>query len=147
MPSPGWQVLTLVAMMNTFRPCVSYATTCKLQDSNYGSHSECLKPKDTPTPQNDCRRSVAAKLVNIAHPLDGSQVPAFHQSGPGQICLCPEIKVSSLDQLFVSMWAIIMFETSISSLSLPVWSMSGRRRHAPLLGANGCPWSDLSIAR
>jgi hypothetical protein len=35
-------------------------------------------------PEDDDRRYVAAKLVNIAQPLDGSQVPAFHQSGSEQ---------------------------------------------------------------
>ncbi len=37
----------------------------------------------------------------------------------------PEIEVSSLDQLFLSMWAIMMLETSTSSLLLLVYSTSG----------------------
>ena len=53
--------------------------------------------------------------------------------------------MSSLDQLLLSMGAIMMFEMSASSLSLLVWSTSGRRRYALLLGTNGCPWSDLSF--
>src|SRR5579862_2607953 len=43
MPSPGWQVLIFVTMMNTFLLCVSYANTCRPLSSNYGAHNACLK--------------------------------------------------------------------------------------------------------
>jgi hypothetical protein len=72
MPSPGWQVLRLVAMMNLPLE-VSDATRCKPLSSNYGPQSACLKPRETL--EDDDRRYVAAKLVNIAQPLDR------HQSG------------------------------------------------------------------
>jgi len=57
----------------------------------------------------------------------------------------PEIEVSSLDQLFLSMWAIMMLETS-TSLS-PVTGVLDfrRRRYALLLGANRYPWPNLSL--
>src|SRR5579872_1980324 len=55
-----------------------------------------------------------------------------------------EIKVSILDQLFLSMWAIMMFETSTSSLVTGVVYVR-RRRYALLSGANRCPWTDLSL--
>ena len=73
MPSPGWQVLRFVAMMNTFRLWSDLrrdyvrATELELQQA----HSPSLKPREAR--EDDDRRYVAAKLVNIAQSLDRSQ--------------------------------------------------------------------------
>ena len=53
------------------------------------------------------------------------QKPSYSLCQVGQSACDPEIKVSSLDQLFLLTWAIMMFETSTFSLSLLVWSTSG----------------------
>src|ERR1700686_3922897 len=67
MPSPGWQVLRFVAMMNTLLWCISVATTWATELELW-AHSACLKPRETP--EDDDRGYVAPKLVNIAQPLD-----------------------------------------------------------------------------
>jgi hypothetical protein len=56
----------LSVMMNTFFLYISIATTCRPLRLNYGAHCACLKPRETP--EDDDRRYVAAKLVNIAQP-------------------------------------------------------------------------------
>ena len=55
---------------------------CKALNVNYEVHSSCLKPRKAP--EHDDRRYVGPKLVNIAQPIDRSQVPVFPKSGAGQ---------------------------------------------------------------
>src|ERR1700687_6027295 len=67
MPSPGWQVLRFVAMMKTFSPrspVVIYVLTTELE---LRSAQPSLKPQKGR--QDDHRRYLAAKLVNIAQSL------------------------------------------------------------------------------
>lgn len=54
----------------------------------------------------------------------------------------PEIKVSSLDQLFRSVWAIMMFETSMFSLSLSLVNWCGLRQEGDDMR---CFWEQTGV--